>query len=352
MATIRQIARELGVSISTVSAVINKRGYVSEAMRARIEEALRQADYQPDQIARSLRLGSTRTIGLIVPDLGNTFYAQLMRGAEDYLSSNGYRLIGAESRDDWQRQKDYLELFSGKTTDGIILVPSMAADAEIAAIPRLVRSTPIVYVDRSPIEAQSDSVMVDNARASFEAVEHLIDLGHRRIGIITEPLNLLNAADRLLGYKRALRAHRVPADPKLIQQGDNTEDSGYWRAIELFKMAGRPTALLACNNRMTIGALAAVRATRLACPRDVSLIGFDDFDAVELVDPPITTVRQPAADLGAAAAKALLGRIRGPAREQPEQVVLPTQLVLRQSTAPPPAEDRARDGSQEALTGF
>jgi len=335
MATIRQIARELGVSISTVSAVINKRGYVSEAMRARIEKALREADYQPDEIARSLRRRESRTIGLIVPDLGNRFYAHLMRGAEDYLSSAGYRLIVAESREDWQRQKDYLLLFSARTTDGVILVPSFATDEQIALTSGLIRGTPMVYVDRSPLQVQLDSVLVDNARATYEATEHLLKLGHQRVGIITEPLNLLNAADRLRGYKRALRAQRISADPKLIWPGDNREDSGYWGALELFKQTRRPTAVLVCNNQMTLGTLAALRDLHLACPRDVSLIGFDDFDCAALVDPPLTMVRQPAAELGAAAAKTLLKRMSDPQRDHFEHVILPTQLVVRRSTAAP-----------------
>ena len=331
--TIRQIARDLEVSISTVSAVVNKRGYVSDSLRARIEKALHEADYRPNQIARSLRLRETRTIALIVPDLENPFYAHLMRGAEDYLSSAGYRLTLADTREDWKRQHDYLVLFSGKTTDGIILVPSMATDDQIASIPDLVRTTPLVYVDRSPLRAEVDSVLVDNVRASFRATEHLLKLGHRRIGIVPEPLNLLNAAERLLGYKQALRAHRISVDPKLIRPGDNTEDSGYWRALELFKLAHSPTAVLVCNNRMTLGMLAALRELGLACPRAVSVVGFDDFDWSAYLDPPLTMVRQPAAELGATAAKALLKRIRRPDLRHCEKVLLPTQLVVRRSTA-------------------
>ncbi|MGO8815262.1 MAG: LacI family DNA-binding transcriptional regulator [Terriglobia bacterium] len=333
MATIRQIARELKVSISTVSAVINKNGYVSDSLRARIEKALHEADYRPNQIARSLRLRETRTIALIVPDLANTFYSHLMRGAEDYLSSQGYRLIVADTREDWKRQYDYLMLFSGNTTDGIILVPSMATDNQIASIPGLVRFTPLVYVDRSPLHAQVDSVLIDNVKAAFNATEHLLQLGHRRIGIVPEPLNLLNAAERLAGYKQALRAYRIRVDSKLIRPGDNTEDSGYRRALELFKLADRPTAVVMCNNRMTLGMLAAIRELGLACPQAVSVVGFDDFEWSAHLDPPLTMVRQPAAELGTTAAMNLLKRIRHTDSRPCEKVLLPTELVVRHSTA-------------------
>jgi len=335
MSTISQIARKLGVSVSTVSAVINKRKYVSDAMRARIERALVEFNYRPDHIARSLRTRETNTIGLIVPDLTNTFYAHLMRGAEDYLSTLNYRLIVADSREDWLRQRDFLLLFSGRTTDGIILVPSFATDEQIASIPTLVRSTPLVYVDRSPLKVNLDSVTVDNAGAAFEATQHLLKLGHRRIGIVTEPLNLLNAADRVRGYKQALRAAKLEIDPWLIRAGDNGEDSGYWRAMDFFQMNDPPTAVLVCNNRMTLGTLTALSEMKLHCPGDVSIIGFDDFDSASLIDPPLTVVRQPADELGTAAAKALLKRLRGPNRAHCEHVMFPTQLVVRGSTAAP-----------------
>lgn len=334
MAGIRQIAKQLNVSVSTVSAVINRRGYVSDAMRSRIEKALRDMNYRPNHVARSLRLRATHMIGLIVPDLANTFYAHLMRGAENYLASLGYRLLVADSQEDWKRQQDYLLSFSAKTTDGIILVPSMASDKQIASIPQLLRETPLVYVDRSPLHCHSDAVLVDNIRASFDATKYVVELGHRRIGIVTEPLNLLNAAERLQGYKRALRAHRIPLDTKLIRRGDNTEDSGYWRGLELFKLADRPTAVVACNNRMTLGVLAALREVGLTCPRDVSLVGFDDFDWSPFIEPPLTMVRQPAEELGAAAAKAVLKRVRHPNQDGFQKIMLPTQLIVRQSSAP------------------
>jgi len=335
MVTIREIANKLGVSISTVSAVVNNRGYVSTAMRARIEEALRKANYSPHQIARSLRLGETRTIGVIVPDLINSFYSRLMRGAEDYLAAAGYRLLVTDSREDWKRQHDYLLSFSGKIADGIILVPCMATNEQIAKIPNIVRDTPLVYADRSPLRSNVDSVSVDNVRASFEATCHLLKLGHRRIAILTEPLNLLNAADRLAGYRHALRSYGITADRELVRRGNNKEDSGYWQGLELLRLADRPTAVLVCNNLMTLGFLAALRELGVACPREVSLVGFDDFEWSSYLRPPLTMVRQPASELGAEAAKAVLKRVRHPGQGETKKVQLLTQLIVRESTAAP-----------------
>jgi LacI family transcriptional regulator len=210
----------------------------------------------------------------------------------------------------------------------------MATDGQIASIPQILHSKPLVYVDRSPLHAQVDSVLVDNAQAAYEATEHLLKLGHRRIAVITEPLNLLNAADRLSGYKQALRDYRVRVEPKLIRPGENTQESGYWHALEIFKAPSCPTAVLACNNRMLLGMFVALRELGLACPRDVSLVGFDDFDWSAYISPPLTIVHQPAAELGATAAKTVLKRVRHPDRDHHEKTLLPTQLIVRQSTCP------------------
>lgn len=335
MATISEIAQQLGVSVSTVSAVLNRRGYVSAAMRARVEQALQDAQYRPNDMARGLRLGQSHTIALIVPDLTNSFFARLMRGAEDYLASLGYRLLIADSREEWGRQREYLISFAARKTDGILLVPCRSTDEQIATIPQLVGSTPVVFVDRSPLSPTVDSVLADNVRAAYAATNHLLELGHRRIAILSESLDLLNAADRLEGYKKALRARRVALDRNLIRFGRDTEDSGYWCGLELFKQAPPPTAVVVCNNLMTLGLLGALRDARLKCPRDVSVVGFDDFEWCPHLSPPLSMVRVPAAELGSAGAKTLMRRLRGAQTQSPESILLPTELILRKSTASP-----------------
>jgi LacI family transcriptional regulator len=334
--TIAQIAQELGVSPSTVSAVINKGPYVSAAMRARVEKALQTANYRPNSVARSLRLRESRTIGLVVPNLADPFYSTLMRGAEDYLRSVGYRMLVAESREDWKRQQDYLVSFAGMIADGIILTPCAATDQQIAMIPEIVRGAPLVYVDRCPLQCQGvSSVSVDNLQAAFEATQHLIGLGHQRIAIITGPLNVLNAAERFKGYKRALRLQGIPLDRTLVRTGDHSEDSGYWHGTEMLRQPNRPTAVLGCGLLITMGVLTAIREMGVACPGEISLIGFDDFAWSTLLSPALTMVRQPASELGAAAAKAVLKRMRAPAEDRGGKVLLPTQLIVRESTAPP-----------------
>jgi LacI family transcriptional regulator len=258
-----------------------------------------------------------------------------MRGAEDYLSWAGYRLIVADSREDWKRQHDYLASFAGKITDGIILASCVANDEQIAMIPGIVRDVPLVFVDRCPLHARTNCVSVDNVQAAHEAAQHLIHLGHRRIAIITGPLNLLNATERFKGYKRALRAHGIPLDPGLVRTGDNTQDSGYWHGLELLRPANRPTAVLGCSLLATLGVLTAIQELGIACPSEVSLVGFDDCSWSSLVSPPLTMVRQPATELGAAAAKVILTRLRARGHEVLNGVLLATQLIVRNSTAAP-----------------
>jgi DNA-binding LacI/PurR family transcriptional regulator len=335
MTTIREIAKQLGVSFSTVSAVINKRQYVSAAMRARVEKALEDANYRPNQFARGLRLRESRTIGLIVPDLANPFFSRLVRGAEDYLTRFGYRLIVADSREDWKREQDYLVSFAGKTTDGIILATCATTDQQVAMIPEILQEVPWVFVDRCPLRTKGICLSVDNVRAAYDATQHLIELGHRRIAIVTGPLNLLNADERFKGYKRALRAHDIPMDRRLVRTGDNTEDSGYRRGLDLLHKPDRPTAILVCNNLMTMGVVAAIRKLGIACPREVSLLGFDDFNWCSLLTPSLTMVRQPESDLGTAAAKAVLDRLHSAGQGVRDKVLLPTQLIVRESTAAP-----------------
>lgn len=330
---IRSIAKHLGVSLSTVSSVINGNGYVSPEMRERISRYLQEVDYQPNLVARSLRRQETRMIGMIVPDLSNTFYSLVSRGAEDLLLSKDYQLIVADSRENWDRQRDYLMSFGRMRTDGILLVTSAASDEQIASIPALVRGQPLVYVDRSPVEQIVDAVLIDNHQAAFHATEHLIHKGHRSISILTEPLNLLCAADRLEGYRHALAAHGIAEDPNWIYDGGNTKQSAYDAGMKLLSRERRPTAAVICNNLMTLGFMDALRERGIACPEQFSLVGFDECEWSQYVHPSLTTIEQPATEIGATAAQLLLNRVSGNTGDGPTTVLLGFKLIERASSA-------------------
>jgi DNA-binding LacI/PurR family transcriptional regulator len=332
---IRSIAKHLGVSVSTVSAVINGNGYVSREMRERIENYLRATDYQPNYVARSLRRRETKTVGLVVPDLSNSFYSQLCRGAEDFLLAQGYQLIVADSRENWDRQSNYLTSFCRMMVDGILLVPSLATDEQIASIPGQVRGRPMVYVDRTPANPPVDTVMIDNREASRVATWLLIKQGHTQIGAISEPLNLLNADERLDGFLVAMAEAGLGVNQKLVRSGENSKESGFRIGLEMLDVEPRMTAVLVCNNQSTLGFLAALRQCGIGCPEQVSVIGFDDCEWSELIEPPLTTIQAPATEMGSVAARTLLGRIANPNGPPPSMALLGFELRERSSSGPP-----------------
>jgi LacI family transcriptional regulator len=211
-----------------------------------------------------------------------------------------------------------------------------------------------VYLDRSPVVSPVDAVLIDNDKAAFAATRHLVEKGHRRIAIITEPLNLLCATDRLEGYRRALSANRIEADPELIHIGGNTKESAYEIGLRMLLPSNRPTAAVICNNQMTLGFLTALRERKVRCPEDFSIIGFDECDWSEHMQPPLTTIRQPAAEMGATAARVLLARMGDQKEAPPSTTILDFHLVERSSTAVlrhDGALPAAQPGKQKLRTG-
>jgi DNA-binding LacI/PurR family transcriptional regulator len=332
--TIRDVARMAGASVSTVSAAINKTDYVSAAMRQRIERAIRKLGYRPNDLARGLRLQRTHTLGVVVPDLSNSFYTEILQGMKDYASAAHYTLLIGDSRDHWAEERVYLDTFHRRRVDGVIRIPAVDGHGENAS--ELLGSIPVVYADRF-VRSQDPGaghVGVDNVVSAFDATRYLLSLGHRRIAIISGPETAPTAADRLEGYQRALRSVRVAPLNVLIRIGDNGMVGGHREAIELLTLPERPTAIFCTNNMMTLGAFQAIQELKVLCPEQVSLLGFDDFYWAPLLRPPVTMVRQPAREIGMAAARLLIERIEGRAMNGNEQI-LSTQLMVRQSCSPP-----------------
>jgi LacI family transcriptional regulator len=332
--TIREVARAARASVSTVSAVLNNSDYVSTDMRSRIDDAIKTLRYRPNDLARGLRLQRTHTIAIVVPDLSNNFYIELVRGAKDYSASANYTVLIGDSRDSWEEERNYLDSFHRRRVDGVIRVPAMNAARGKAR--SILGNLPVVYADRYPLVRESyvGRVGVDNARAAESATRYLLSLGHRHIGVITGDPSSGTSVDRLLGFTHALRSAKIRPVHSMIHTGHNDMESGHFHAMQLLTEAHRPTAIFCTNNMMALGALAAIQEIGLACPEDISLLGFDDFYWATLLRPRLTVVRQPAREIGMLSARLLIDHIEG-RPSVPSPALLETQLILRDSCCPP-----------------
>jgi len=333
--TQEDVARVAGVSRATVSYVINNRTdgnvRISEETRCRVLEAIEELGYRPNVLARSLRQGQTHTIGMIVPDNTNPFFAEVARGVEDTSFEQGYSVILCNSDRDLDKELLYTNVLAEKRVDGILFVAAGMSTERICALQE--RRMPVIVVDRDIPDVAVDSVMTANERGGWLATRHLIELGHRRIGCIAGPSDVTPSAERVTGYRQALREAGLPMDEALIMKGDFQYESGYQAARQLLSMEDPPTAIFACNDLMAVGAISAAVRLGRQVPADLSVVGFDDVPLASFANPALTTIVQPKYEIGVVAATMLLERMQDPDRP-PHRKVLDTELVVRQSTAP------------------
>ena len=331
MASLQEVARRARVSIATVSRVLNKSEKVVPETRAAVEKALHELGYRPSRVARRLRMkdGRAHLVGLIIPDIQNPFYAEIARGVEDAAYAAEYALLLCNSDENPEKERFYLEVMRSESVDGIVLPPFDDRDAAVIDI--AATGMPVVCVDRSMVKLQTDLVEVDNHRGAFEAVSHLLDKGHKNIGLIEGRAHVSTSRERRRGYLDALAERGVAVRKDLMRSGDFKQESGRVLANELLTLRKPPTALFVCNNLMTVGALAAIHQRGLRVPQDVAIVGFDDLPWAEALDPPLTVVRQPAYDVGRQAMELLLKRIMEPNRA-PVTVRLQPELVTRRSS--------------------
>lgn len=332
MATIHDVAREARVSPATVSNVINETVPVSERLRQRVLRTMRKLQYHPNEIARSLRTKSTRTLGMIIPDITNPFFPSVVRGAEDASRQRGYTIILCNSDNRISKELDYLDILRAKGVDGILLIlsPEGKTHKTVDALKQL--RIPIVCLDRTPERECADSVVVENAGGAFRAVKHLLRLGHRKIAILTGPLNLINAKERLKGYRRALAKWSVSIPSSFVQEGEFDIASGRQLGQLLISLRPRPTAVFSCNNLMTLGLMKAIRDAKLQCPEDIAVVSFDDLPWWEALHPSISAVAQPVYRMGVEGATLLVDRIEEKRKGAFVQRSLPTKLIVRESS--------------------
>ncbi|NOZ27846.1 MAG: LacI family transcriptional regulator [Chloroflexi bacterium] len=329
MATIKDVAKRAGVSVTTVSHVLNETRYVSPELVARVWEAVEALNYQPNAVARSLRRKRTHTLGMIIPDNSNPFFAEVARGIEDVCFDLGYNVILCNSDQDPQKERRYIDLLTEKRVDGIVFVAAGDRAEHLEAV--LTRRVPVVVIDRELQDVQCDRVLTDNRTGGRQATEHLIQRGRTRIACIAGPSDVTPSWERVWGYQDALTEAGLPFDEQLIRRGNFQAASGYRAMRELLALSDPPTGVFACNDMMAIGAICAISEAGLRIPEDIAVVGFDDIALASYTNPPLTTVAQPRQEIGRLAAEMLIERISNRSRP-PQRHLLETWLVVRQST--------------------
>ena len=333
MVTIREVARQAKVSVGTVSNVLAGSASVRAELRRRIEEAMRGLDYHPNQIARSLKTRQTKTLGMVISDITNPFFPQVVRGAEDAAMESGYLLITLNTDDNPERERRALSMLRAQKVDGLLL--TVAATREDMKHVEQFRASGlhIVCIDRKVPNIPLDLVCSDNTRGARMCMQHLLSRGHRRIGYLSGSAGLFTAETRLDGFRQALEEAGIGGDPRFVRHGDFRLESGYRLAKEMLLEHEPPTALFASNAMMGFGALKAINELGLRCPEDVALAMFDDVPFGDVIQPRLTVVAQPAYEIGRVGAELLIARLEG--REtstEPVRHMLAPELLVREST--------------------
>lgn len=334
MPNMKQIADMAGVSLGTVSHVLNDSARVREPLRQRVLEAVEKLGYQPSQLARGLRKDKTNMFGMVIPDVTNPFFPAVVRGAEDTAFSNGYRLVLCNTDNDHAKELAHLNELRTYLPSGLIVIPSSFSDLTVQAERYRRAGTAVVCVDRLPKKWNGDSVTVANEEGAYTATRHLVQVGHSRLAAIVGPLHLTNSQERLAGFRRALAEAKLAVAPEYIQETTFDRSGGHAKAKLILRMLPRPTAIFAGNDMIALGVIQAIRELNLHCPGEISVMGFDDLDFAELISPSLSSVSQSGYQLGATAARILLDRMAGD-DGPPKQSVLETQLKIRESVAPP-----------------
>ena len=327
--TINDVARLAGVSITTVSHVINGTRFVSEDACKRVTDAMQTLNYQPNSLARGLRMGLSKIIGLIVPDNSNLFFAEIARAIEDAGFQHGYSVILCNTDDDPQKEVAYVNVLRAKQVDGVIFISAGGASEGLNRL--LEAHVPVVVIDRQIPDAAADILLVDNLEGGYQATRHLIQSGHRCVACIAGPSDLTPSNQRLVGYQRALEEAGIRYDEQRVVRGDFHAESGNKAALRLLQNSPHPTAIFACNDMMAIGALHAAYTLKIRVPDDLAIVGFDDIELASYVYPPLSSMAQPKQEIGRMAVNLILERMLSPASLS-RTIVLQSQLITRQSS--------------------
>ncbi|MBP1964392.1 LacI family DNA-binding transcriptional regulator [Paenibacillus aceris] len=327
--TIYDVAQAAGVSIATVSKVINATGRISDKTRKHVHSVMEQLKYQPSMVASALTGKSTYTIGLTLPDLANPFFAEIARSVEDRGHEHGFSVFICSTDNDPDKEVKYLSLLMQKRVDGMISATRIQNDHFLKKL--IQQNIPIALITGEMPTLAVDTVMVDDYLGGFQAGNHLVELGHRQIAILVEDMDNMSNRERIRGCKQALGNAGLQVEEHLIATGGFTVETGQKAMLQLLQLEDRPSAVFACNDLLAIGAIRAAREAGMQLPNDLSVVGFDNTILATLIDPPLTTIAQPIQEIGRRAVDLLVQEIKGE-KVLKQRVVLLPELVLRNSS--------------------
>ncbi|MDT3425559.1 LacI family transcriptional regulator [Paenibacillus forsythiae] len=327
--TIRDVARLAEVSIATVSRVLNRSKPVSPELEEKVMKVVDELGFNPNPVARTLIMKESLLIGVLIPDVSNTFISMFVRGIEEELFQNGYTALLCNTNSDTKIELHYLDLLRKKYVDGIVLLTSAPKPEQIQFFKK--HKIPVIFSSHTDKDSRFSCINIDDYQASYDAARYLIGLGHRSIAFFCGPMEYYQTIRRFDGYKQALADHGVDYRAEWVFDKDYDIDSGYNSGMELFAREDRPTAICCVSDMVAIGAIRAAEDSGLGVPEDVSIMGFDDIPIAGASRPRITTVRQPVYELGTRSAQMLLRQIRGKEQYKREAIVLPHEIIERES---------------------
>lgn len=326
--TIQDVAKAAGVSVATVSRVINNSQAVAGETREAVMSAIKRLNYQPNLLGRNLRRTETKRLLVLLPNIGNPFYARIVKGIEDVAHKNGYNVMLCNTDSDAEREKLYLELLRSRLADGVIfMAPVMGREG----LTDIGRNFPVVQCCEYTEGALVSHVSIDNHAAAYKLTKHLISAGHKKIGLISCKSSVVSTLQRESGFKKALADSGIEFREDFIKYGDYSFNSGLRAANQFVSMKDGPTAIFAISDIMAIGALRAIRENNLRVPEDVAVAGFDNINFSSMCNPTLTTISQPKYDMGCISMELLLQQIRGELKE-PKAILLEYEMIIREST--------------------
>ena len=326
--TIQDVAKAAGGSVATVSRVINNSEAVTESTREAVMSAIKILNYQPNLLGRNLRRTETRRLLVLLPNIGNPFYARIVKGIEDVAHKNGYNVMLCNTDSDAERERMYLELLKSRLADGVIFMAPVLGKEGLTEIGK---SFPVVQCCEYTEGAQVSHVSIDNHAAAYKLTKHLISAGHQRIGMISCRGAVVSIMQRENGFKKALADSGIGFREELVKYGDYSFNSGLRAANQFVSMKDRPTAIFAISDIMAIGALRSIRENNLKVPEDMAVAGFDNINFASMCNPTLTTISQPKYDMGCISMELLLRQIRGELKE-PKEILLEYEIIIREST--------------------